>query len=508
MNYLIGIDIGGTNIDIVAVNQSLEIIKSHKQIHDKNQNSSIMSAVKKLLEGDLRPQDCLGIHMGTTIAINALLEEKNLNKVGVIRLAGHLPEMPPAYHFPKSLRNKILTHHICLNAGFDYDKSPIGKISKAEILSHLENFHALGIQAIAVVGCFSPLYAEEEQMVQKIIHESIYNKMHISLSHELGGLGFLNRENNTIINASLQGVLNEALQELQCLLREYGFASKIHISQNNGCLMSLEEAIRFPIKTISSGPTNSIIGASKLAGLKDAIVVDIGGTSTDIGIIENHFPRYSLEAAKVAGIPTDFMLPDIQILALGGGSIIKKSGDTYQIGPESVGATILEKSLSYGGEILCLHDIRQVIDKKIVSKRIKLKEALTIIKESINIIKTSIQNLVNIDKYPIIFVGGGACLILEQHIENQMHKPKFFEVANAYGAALAEISGTIDEVHHLHQNRNQIMAILEKKAIKHAIHQGANPEKTRIIKKELLPFYYMDNQLTRIIITAAGPKVF
>ena len=77
-------------------------------------------------------------------------------------------------------------------------------------------------------------------------------------------------------------------------------------------------------------------------------------------------------------------------------------------------------------------------------------------------------------------------------------------MANAYGAALAEICGTIDEIHTLEANKDEIIQQLELKAIEQAVHNGARHNRIRIIEKRLLPFFYMENQLTRIIITAAG----
>jgi hypothetical protein len=87
-----------------------------------------------------------------------------------------------------------------------------------------------------------------------------------------------------------------------------------------------------------------------------------------------------------------------------------------------------------------------------------------------------------------------------------MKRPNHYQVANAYGAALAEVCGSIDVIRQLAHHKQTIMDELEQEAIEQALIQGASIESVRIIEKRLLPFYYMDNQLTRIIITAAGRK--
>ncbi|MEZ4571318.1 MAG: hydantoinase/oxoprolinase family protein [Thermomicrobiales bacterium] len=91
-------------------------------------------------------------------------------------------------------------------------------------------------------------------------------------------------------------------------------------SQNDGTLMALEYATRYPILTVASGPANSIRGAAFLSRLEDAIVVDVGGTSTDIGILVKGFPRESSIAVDIGGVRTNFRMPDLISIALGGGT--------------------------------------------------------------------------------------------------------------------------------------------------------------------------------------------
>ncbi len=506
MNYIIGIDIGGTHIDLVVVDDKQSIIKSHKQVHQKPLNDSIIQAIQKLIGQDLNPKYCQAIHIGTTIAINSLLEQKNLKKVGVLRLAAHQPDMPPAYHFPASLKEKILVDFVNVNAGFEYNKRAMGALSKHEVLDGLKKLCAQGAESIAVVGCFSPLYAEQELEVLNIIEEVANQKLSVCLSHQIGGLGFLNRENNTILNACLQGSLSAELLNLQKQIHQLGFTAPLFITQNNGCLMTLEEALEFPIKTIASGPTNSLIGACKLAGLNQAVIVDIGGTSTDIGVVENGFPRYSFESAKIAGIQTDYMLPEIQVLALGGGSQIKTQNTKIQIGPESLGADLFTQALTFGGNQLCLHDAAYVLQTQLPFLQLGVEKAEMIMAQLMETLQQQIDKIIQVKNYPILLVGGGAGLIVHHHLLPNMKRPMHFAVANAYGAALAEISATVDEVCSLAEHKQAIIEKLEGKAKSKAIQNGAKASSVRIIQKELLPFYYMENQLTRIIITASGPK--
>ena len=96
--------------------------------------------------------------------------------------------------------------------------------------------------------------------------------------------------------------------------------------------MALEHAVRFPVLTIGSGPANSLRGAAYLTGRDDGIVVDVGGTSTDIGVLVGGFPRESSQAVEIGGVRTNFRMPDIVSIAVGGGTIVRDGA----IGPDSV----------------------------------------------------------------------------------------------------------------------------------------------------------------------------
>src|SRR5699024_10855702 len=100
-------------------------------------------------------------------------------------------------------------------------------------------------------------------------------------------------------------------------------------------LMSVEYTVRYPILTIACGPTNSLRGAAYLSGRSDALVIDVGGTTTDIGVLSHSFPRQSSLAVEIGGVRTNFRMPDIMSVGLGGGTVIHLHDDqTFQVGPD------------------------------------------------------------------------------------------------------------------------------------------------------------------------------
>lgn len=132
----------------------------------------------------------------------------------------------------------------------------------------------------------------------------------------------------------------------------------IFLTQNDGTLIDSERAKKFPVLTFSSGATNSLRGASKLVDLQDAIIVDIGGTSTDVSMVSKGFPRQASAYVKIGGVRTNFRMPDTISIGLGGGSLVKfHQNGTVSVGPQSVGYKLKSASVCFGGDVLTTTDI-------------------------------------------------------------------------------------------------------------------------------------------------------
>ena len=144
-----------------------------------------------------------------------------------------------------------------------------------------------------------------------------------------------------MLNASLVDVARTTADGFVSALQREGIDARVYFGQNDGTLMAVEYATRYPILTIACGPTNSIRGASYLAKHKNALVVDVGGTTTDVGVLVNGFPRESSIAVEIGGVRTNFRMPDLISIGLGGGTIVRND-QGITIGPDSVGYRITE----------------------------------------------------------------------------------------------------------------------------------------------------------------------
>ena len=510
--YIIGIDIGGTNTDAVIIDENQNIISSCKTSTTDQIADGFIKAINILLsKAKIKPNEISAVNVGTTHATNALLQKKDLLTVGVIRIAGQNPFLPPAYGWPADTRSIIYKDQVTINGGFECDGKEITKFNTLEISKAVDTILSTGAQSIAIIGVFSPIYNHQEIIVEKIIKKIAGEKFPVTLSSSIGGAGFIERENSTILNCALAECIKKGFSSLEESLKSLKIQAPLFMTQNNGTIITIEKAINYPILTISAGPTNSFIGGTKLAKLSNAIVVDIGGTSTDVGIVINGFARRTLNSSYIDGIKLNFAMPDVLSVALGGGSHINfDKNNNCQIGPESCARKILKDAVSFGGSILTLTDIA------ILEGFIKIDGAnpkLTNLPEDkikiiLNILRKKIINLINIitgpQKFPVILVGGGADLLPKDFIQNSI-RPKYFNVANAYGAAMSEISGNVDTVASL-TNRDEILEKLKIEAIENAIANGADKKTVRIVNMQIIPYHYVPDNLARVIITSSGRR--
>jgi N-methylhydantoinase A/oxoprolinase/acetone carboxylase beta subunit len=230
-----------------------------------------------------------------------------------------------------------------------------------EQVKRVANRSAAAGLPIAVVGVFSAVNPEHERRVAEICSEVAGPAHPISLSSEIGSIGFLERENATILNSALTDIARKATGSFEEAVREACGPARRYFTQNDGTLMPLEYALRYPSLMLASGPANSMRGAAYLSGSSDGIVIDVGGTTTDIGVLVHGFPREAPLAVEIGGVRTNFRMPDVVSLALGGGTIVRQEKGRIRLGPESVGFELTKQALAFGGAVSTFTDVAIVL---------------------------------------------------------------------------------------------------------------------------------------------------
>lgn len=506
----IGIDVGGTNTDAVLMNGS-QVLASTKTPTTPNVSDGITTALQTLVNDsglDVAALDAVMI--GTTHFTNAVVERRRLQPTACIRLG--LPAtvcLPPMVDWPDDLAEVVGRNYYLAHGGHEFDGREISPFDPAEIRGIAGQINAKGIKAIAVSSVFSPVNTTFEEQTAAIVKEVIPDA-HITLSSQIGRIGLLERENAAIMNACLRDLALRTVNGFKKALADMKITAPFYISQNDGTLMNADFATDYPVLTFASGPTNSMRGAAFLSGLKDAIVIDVGGTTTDVGVLQHGFPRVAALAVSIGGVRTNFRMPDTLSIGLGGGSLIRT--EPVRVGPQSVGYELTTKAKVFGGDTLTTTDVCvaaghvDIGDKSAVAGLDKTLIAAVEdkIEEMVNVavdrMKTSAVAM------PVIIVGGGSILIQRPVAgASEIVKPNHFAVANAIGAAIAQIGGETDRIFSLAgMTRDEALATAKQEAIDKAVAAGAARETIEIVDVEEVPLAYLPGNATRIAVKAVG----
>jgi len=146
----------------------------------------------------------------------------------------------------------------------------------------------------------------------------------VTLSHDLGRIGLLERENAALLNAALNDLAVTTVAAFRRAIADSGIDAPLFLTQNDGTVMQAEIATAFPVMSFASGATNSMRGAAHLSGLDDAMVVDVGGNHQRYRPAPHGFPREANAVVEVGGVRTLFRMPDLLSIGLGGGSHVEK----------------------------------------------------------------------------------------------------------------------------------------------------------------------------------------
>jgi N-methylhydantoinase A/oxoprolinase/acetone carboxylase beta subunit len=506
----IGIDVGGTHTDAVILDEQ-NVIASTKVLTSANVKDGVVNALDEILTQSEVHQNAIdAVMIGTTQFTNAVIERRELAPTAIIRVA--LPSgklVPPMIDWPDDIAAALGRHVYMIHGGRTYDGFPIAPISDDEIDAVIDDLVAKRIGLVAISAVFSPSDPSQEQYVAERIVARLPD-VRVTLSHRIGRMGLLERENAALLNASLLPLARKVVTSFSQALQERRIRCPFYISQNDGTLMTAEFAGEFPALTFASGPTNSLRGASLLTKLDNAVVVDIGGTTSDIGVLQDGFPRQSNIAIAVGGVRTNFRMPDILAIGLGGGSLV--SADGQAIGPRSVGYRLVEDGLVFGGSVLTTTDIAvaagvaDIGDPGLVSGLDKaLVETATakihaIINNGIDQMKSSR------DAVPVILVGGGAVLVSRDlNAASKVLRPEHSGVANAIGAANAQVGSETERiVSYRRVARDLVIKEISEELTAKLLAAGADAASIKLADVEETAISYMADDSTRIRVKMVG----
>ena len=286
--YRIGIDVGGTNTDAVIMQEG-KILTGVKSATTADVMSGVVESLVKALENT-------GINKSdVSVMIEPLISQTLSSSVGISHAqlrSGFACQqhnaLPPMVDWPDDIREAVGGKFWMAKGGNEFDGRQISAIDEEELTQIAEAIQKEDITSVAICSVFSPVNDEMEKKAMAVM-KKVLAGADFTLSSEIGRLGILERENAAIMNASLRSLSSRTVEAFGKALLKVGIDCPYFITQNDGTLMGTDFVKAYPVLTFASGPTNSMRGASYLTGEQNAIVIDVGGTSTDVGALIKGF---------------------------------------------------------------------------------------------------------------------------------------------------------------------------------------------------------------------------
>ncbi|TQF79040.1 hydantoinase/oxoprolinase family protein [Elioraea sp. Yellowstone] len=377
MSWRIGIDVGGTFTDLVAVDDAGRIVHTKAASTPADQSIGVMDGLALLAEA-------LGIGMaamladterivhGTTVATNALLERKGA-RVGLLSTEGHIDilEMreglkddrynlrlpPPEPLVPRDLRLGVAERIRC-------DGRVETALDTASLARAIGTLKARGVEAVAICYLHSYRDPTHERMTAEAVRAAMPD-CYVSISSEvLPQIKEYERTCTTVVNAYVGPALERYLRRLEARLREVGYAGPLLIIQSHGGVATVADAVRLAAGAVLSGPAGGVAGSrhvARLIGHGDLIPFDMGGTSTDISLISGGEAAIASDR-RFAGQRVGLQSLDIVSIGAGGGSIARvDAGGVLHVGPESAGAMPGPACYGRGGTAATVTDANLVL---------------------------------------------------------------------------------------------------------------------------------------------------
>ncbi len=322
----LGIDAGGTYTDAVIydLEKNITLYKAKALTTKWDFTTGISRAISELDQNSLRNVEL--VSLSTTLATNAIVENEG-QKVGLILMPPYGLDVTQNIPYqPKTI----------VQGQLEISGNEITPVNPEQIKSEIEKMIKMHhVTAFAVSGYAGSINPEHELQVKKIIMET--TGFFVSCGHELSDtLNFQTRATTAMLNARIIPRLTSLLLDLEKVMSGYGIDAPVVVVKGDGSLMSSEMAKKRPVETILSGPAASVAGAKHLTGIDDAMVVDMGGTTTDTAALSHGMVSINEQGSKVGGHRTHVKALDIRTSGLGGDSFILYKNRKFFIGPKRV----------------------------------------------------------------------------------------------------------------------------------------------------------------------------
>ncbi len=377
MAYRLGVDVGGTFTDLLLFEESTGAFWRHKTPSTPHDSSEgILNGLTAICgTADITPADIDIFLHGTTVATNAVLEGKGA-RVGLIVTQGYRQIMQIARSFvpgglagwivwPKPQPLAALEDTFEIKGRMNARGEELRSLDETDIRAQLEKLKARGVEALTVSLMNAYLNGAHEARVGELAAE-IMPGVPVSLSHiVLPEMQEYERTLTTVANAAVRPVVGRYVRSLREKLRGAGMAGKLALLRSDGGLMTSEKSEEHPVSLLMSGPAGGVTGAiwvGKNAGIRNILTLDVGGTSTDVALIENLEAR-RVRTTEVGHLAVRASALDVKTVGAGGGSIayVPELTGALRVGPQSAGAVPGPVAYGKGGTLPTVTDANVVL---------------------------------------------------------------------------------------------------------------------------------------------------
>lgn len=377
MSYRLGVDVGGTFTDVLMFNEENgELFRAKVPSTPSDPSQAVLNGTDKVCSlANVSPADISGFLHGTTVATNAILEGKGA-RVGLVVTEGYGDIMQVARSlvpgglaawiiWPKPTPLARLDDTVEVSGRVDGEGNVVREVDEAQVRASLADLKGQDIEALTICLMNSYLNPSHEKQVSKIAAE-IFPDIPISISSEiLPEMYEYERTLTTVANSAVRPVVGRYVQNLENALKERGVTAPINLLRSDGGLISAENSQHAPVNLLMSGPAGGVTGAlwvASQAGVKNILTLDVGGTSTDVALIEDSEPRLARET-EVGHLSVRAPSLDVKTVGAGGGSIahVPELTKALRVGPESAGAVPGPACYGRGGEQATVTDANVVL---------------------------------------------------------------------------------------------------------------------------------------------------
>jgi N-methylhydantoinase A/oxoprolinase/acetone carboxylase beta subunit len=442
---IIGLDVGGTHTDAVLIGKE-GLIHSVKVPTDPDHLlPTIISALGRLTENQVIA-DIERLVLSTTLATNLVIQKK-LPPVAVLVSAG--PGIDPEYF-------RIGDHYHIVQGVLDHSGREITSIDKKQIIDIGKQLKDQGITCAAVVSKFSVRNPAHELQIAELLSPYI---QHVFMGHALSGtLNFPRRITTTYLNAAVYPIHCTFFDAVQLSLEKQGLSLPIRVLKPDGGSMNFSSSLDYPAQTILSGPSASVMGAISSAPKdKTCLVLDIGGTTTDMALILNGVPVIAKEGIEIGSYKTLIRALMTRSIGIGGDSVVRIKNGKLTIGPDRIGV-----AMAYGGPVstptdaLCILGLTEGGDVQLANKGLSLLAAemnMSIEEVSESIIDLACHEILEAADKMVNFLNSRPVYTVHEMFENLQIKPDHILVLGGPATQFTErlarfFTGEVETVPH------------------------------------------------------------